>query len=139
MQPPNTLDPQPLRLTPGSDLREALQQHAASQGWQAVFVLAGIGSLRPVALRLAGAEAATVWDEDAELLTLSGTLGAGGLHLHASVALADGRVIGGHVSPGCRVRTTVELLLAVLPAHRFDREVDAATGYAELLPRPRLD
>jgi uncharacterized protein len=129
--------PWPLRLQPGSDLRDALSALAAGAGHEAVFVLAGIGSLRPVALRLAGAASATVFDDDAELLTLSGTVGAGGVHLHASVALSNGRVIGGHVSPGCRVRTTAELLLAVLPAHRFDREPDAATGYAELVVRPR--
>ncbi|MCA3243619.1 MAG: DNA-binding protein [Rubrivivax sp.] len=68
-------------------------------------------TLDPLPLRLAGAEAATVIDEDAELLTLSATVGAGGLHLHACVAIADGRVIGGNVSPGCRVCTTAELVL----------------------------
>jgi predicted DNA-binding protein with PD1-like motif len=134
-----SFDPHPLRLPPGADLRQALQAHCTAQRWQAVFVLAGIGSLRPVSLRLAGTDTATVFDDDAELLTLSGTVGASGLHLHASVALSDGRVLGGHVSPGCTVRTTAELLLAVLPAHRFDREIDAATGYAELVVRPRSD
>lgn len=127
----------PLRLKPGEDLRDALRDRAEQAGWQAVFIVAGIGSLRPVALRLAGAETPTLIDDDAELLTLSGTFGSGGVHLHASVALADGRVLGGHVGPGCRVRTTAELLLAVLPAHRFDREDDAETGCRELVVRPR--
>lgn len=127
----------PLRLHPGDELRSALQAAVEARGLEAAFVLAGIGSLRPAVLRLAGAEAGTVIDEDVELLTLSGSLGPGGPHLHASVALPDGRVLGGHVAPGCRVRTTAELLLAPLPGLRFERAHDAATGYAELVVKPR--
>ncbi|HEY9022710.1 MAG TPA: PPC domain-containing DNA-binding protein, partial [Burkholderiaceae bacterium] len=74
---------------------------------------------------------------DLEILTLSGTLGAGGAHLHMSLSDADGRVLGGHVAPGCIVRTTAEVLLALLDDVRFTREPDAATGYAELHVRPR--
>jgi predicted DNA-binding protein with PD1-like motif len=54
-----------------------------------------------------------------------------------SVADADGRVSGGHVGPGCMVRTTAEVLVALLPAHRFSREHDPATGYQELRVHPR--
>ena len=61
----------------------------------------------------------------------------GGAHLHASLADADGRVLGGHVAPGCIVRTTAEVLLALLDDVRFTREPDAATGYAELHVWPR--
>lgn len=39
---------------------------------------------------------------------------------------------GGHVAYGCIVRTTAELLFALLPEWRFTREPDAATGYDEL-------
>lgn len=43
-----------------------------------------------------------------------------------------------HVVADCRVRTTAEVLLGLLPEWVFSREVDATTGYAELVPRPRL-
>ncbi len=122
----------PLRLRPGDDLREALLAALASHGHTAAFVLSGIGSLAPAQLRLAGAADATVIAGDTEILSLSGTLGSGGAHLHASLSDAQGRVIGGHVLSGCRVRTTAEVLLAVLPGYRFERRIDAATGYAEL-------
>ena len=52
-----------------------------------------------------------------------------------SVADAGGHVLGGHAAYGCTVRTTVELLLALLPDHGFTREPDAATGYDELVVR----
>ena len=73
---------------------------------------------------------------DVELLTLSGSVAADGSHLHASLARADGSVVGGHVAYGCVVRTTAEVLLALLPGWAFTREADAATGYAELRIRP---
>jgi predicted DNA-binding protein with PD1-like motif len=56
--------------------------------------------------------------------------------LEAAVA-AQGRVFGGHAGYGCTVRTTAEVLLALLPAWHFTREADPSTGYAELVVRPR--
>ena len=127
----------PLRLHPGDDLRQALDDALAAQGAEAAFVVCGIGSLREARLRLAGRDELHHAAGDLEILTLSGTLGAGGSHLHASLSDADGRVFGGHVAPGCIVRTTAEVLLAVLDDVRFAREPDAVTGYLELAIRPR--
>ena len=134
---PDALRPVPLRLHPLDDLRRELEAAVAVRQIEAAFVIAGIGSLRPVVLRLAGADETLMLDEDAELLTLSGTVGAGGSHLHASVSLRDGRVLAGHLAFGCVVRTTAEVLLALLPGFRFDRAPDGATGYAELVVTPR--
>ena len=126
----------PLRLNPGADLRAALSTALSAFHHEAAFVVAGVGSLCDAHLRLAGRDETFHVEGDLELLTLSGTLGAGGPHLHASVADAQGRVYGGHVAPGCIVRTTAEILLAVLEDVRFSREPDPATGYAELVVRP---
>ena len=128
----------PLRLNPGDDLRLALDAALAALGAEAAFVVSGIGSLREARLRFAGRDAPQHVVGDLEILTLAGTLGAGGSHLHASVADADGHVCGGHVAPGCIVRTTAEVLLAVLDDVSFTREPDAATGFAELAIRPRV-
>ena len=126
----------PLRLNPGADLRAALSTALSAFHGEAAFVVAGVGSLCEARIRFAGREDVHCVVGDLELLSLSGTLGAGGPHLHASVADADGRVFGGHVAPGCIVRTTAEILLAVLEDVRFSREPDPATGYAELVVRP---
>jgi predicted DNA-binding protein with PD1-like motif len=127
----------PLRLSPGDDLRAALDAVLAAHGVQAAFVVAGIGSLREARLRFAGRDAPHAVAGDLEILTLAGTLGVDGSHLHASVSDADGRVFGGHVAPGCIVRTTAEILLALLDDVTFGRAPDAATGFAELAIRPR--
>ena len=129
------MDTLPLRLRPGDDLRRALETALAAAGARAGFVLAGVGSLAPACVRLADAADAPPQDGPFELLTLSGTLADGASHLHASLARADGTVFGGHVAYGCRVRTTAEVLVALLPAWHFSRQPDAATGYAELVVR----
>ncbi|HYN58408.1 MAG TPA: PPC domain-containing DNA-binding protein [Rubrivivax sp.] len=129
--------PWPVRLQPGDDLRLALQAVVAAQVCAAAFVLAGIGSLRGAQLRLAGAEQPITLSGDVELLSLCGSIAANGSHLHMSVADASGRVLGGHVAPGCIVRTTAEVLLQLLPSWDFKRETDARTGWAELVIRRR--
>lgn len=128
----------PLRLDPGDDLRASIEAAAGALGaGDAVVVIAGIGSLSGAQLRFAGRPEATTIPGDLEILTLSGTVAGGAAHLHASVSDAQGRVLGGHVAPGCIVRTTAELLLAVLPDWAFSRAPDAQTGYAELQVRPK--
>jgi len=69
---------------------------------------------------------------DLEILTLAGSLSPDGAHLHMSVSDADGRVTGGHACVGCTVRTTAEILIALLPGHRFRRMLDDDTGFPEL-------
>ena len=134
----NALPLLPLRLQPCMDLRRALEDVLAQQGCEAGFVVGGIGSLGPAKLRLAGAADALELGGALELLTLAGSVAVNGSHLHASLADAQGRVLGGHLGYGCRVRTTAEVLLALLPRWHFSREPDAATGFDELVPRRRL-
>src|SRR5471030_3098342 len=103
---------------------------------RAGFVLQGIGSLSVAQLRYAGQPQPTELRGDLEILTLAGSVSPDGAHLHMTVSDAQGRVVGGHVGAGCIVRTTAELLLALLPNHRFAREDDALTGFKELAIYP---
>lgn len=122
----------PLRLAPGDDLRAAVEAALRERGVSAAFVVQGIGSLSVAQLRYAGAGSACELRGDLEILTVAGSVSPDGAHLHMSVADAQGQVLGGHVAPGCRVRTTAELLLVLLPEHRFSRVIDPQTGYQEL-------
>lgn len=131
----------PIRLTPGQDLRAALEAAVQSQNCRAAFVLSGIGSLSTAGIRLAGADQLTRLTGCMEILTLSGTVvvdgGKASSHMHMAVSTATGQVLGGHVAPGCIVRTTAEVLLALLPDWQFSREPDFDTGYDELVVRVR--
>ena len=122
----------PLRLEPGADVRIALEAVLVAEHCSAGFVLSGIGSLRVAALRFASADRPSLHEGDLEILTLGGSLSLDGAHLHMSVADAQGAVWGGHVAEGCIVRTTAEVLIALLPGWRFTREADPAIGYREL-------
>ena len=133
------MDLLPLRLLPGDDLRAALEAAVAARAVGGAFVLAGIGSLSRAGLRFAGAAEPQRIDADLEVLTLSGSIAGNGSHLHITLARADGSVLAGHVAPGCIVRTTAEVLLALLPGWELRREHDAATGYDELVVRMQQD
>ncbi len=122
----------PLRLRPGADLRQALEAWMAEQQEQAGCVISAVGSLSVAQLRLAGAAEATAIHGELEILSLSGTLSPDGVHLHIAVAGSSGAVIGGHLGAGSLVRTTAELVIGLLAEWRFCRELDPATGCAEL-------
>ena len=125
----------PIRLTPGQDLRRAIEAATGVRAG-AAFVVSGIGSLSHAELRLAGAQTQRALNEDLEILSLSGTVAVNGSHLHASLSRANGELIGGHVAYGCIVRTTAEVFVMLLPEWEFSREPDPATGYDELVIRP---
>jgi predicted DNA-binding protein with PD1-like motif len=97
-----------------------------------------VGSFTQAVLRYAAQPNGTVLAGPLELVTLAGTLSRDGSHLHASVSDAHGQVKGGHVMPGCVVRTTAEVVVGLLDRWDFSRVEDAATGYKELLAR-RVD
>jgi predicted DNA-binding protein with PD1-like motif len=125
----------PVRLPPGQDLRRAIEETLRNQPCDAAFVLAGIGSLTQARIRFAGAPEPQLICGDLELVTLSGSVTADGAHLHATLATAQGNILGGHVATGCVVRTTAEILLVLLPDWSLSRRPDAATGFAELVVR----
>ena len=127
----------PLRLQPGDDLRQALETWMGEQEEQAGCVISAIGSLSMVQLRFAGPAVATTIHGELEILSLSGTLSPDGAHLHIAVADSKGTLIGVHLCSGSLVRTTSEFVIGLLPEWRFSRELDTATGYAELRITPR--
>ena len=124
-----------LRLNPGEDLRASLDAALKQADAQAAFVVSGIGSLRGASVRFAGAETPARIEGVLEILTLAGSLSPDGSHIHLSVSDGQGRVFGGHAAPGCVVRTTAEILVALLHDWQFSRTHDPLTGYAELMQR----
>lgn len=124
-----------VRLTPGADLRGGVERAFAATGASAGFVAAVVGSLTEARLRLAGRDDGTTVGGPLEVVSLSGTLGAGGAHLHLAVSDGRGAMTGGHLLRGCRVRTTAEVVLGLLPGVVFERPLDPETGFRELAIR----
>lgn len=121
-----------LRLLPGqevfSQLHAFVQQHQLHAGW-----IAGCtGSLTDVALRYAGQDATTRLTGTFEVISLNGTLELTGEHLHLCISDPQGAMLGGHMMPGCTVRTTLELVIGGLETLAFSRQPCALSGYDEL-------
>lgn len=121
------------RLVPGEDLRDAIERLAHEHHVEAGCVLSAVGSLRCATLRLAGAEVFSKLHGPFEIVSLSGTISPDGVHLHMSIAGADGRTVGGHLVHGCAVYTTAEIVVADMAGVRFARMPDPATGFRELV------
>ena len=125
-----------LRLQPGQDLRQSLQQFALAQSIQAGFILSAIGSLQSAAIRFADQPTSQCLLRKFELLSLQGTLSPAGIHLHATIADATGQVLGGHVDNGCIIYTTAEIVIGNCADQQFLRVMDEQTGYLELAIQP---
>ncbi|WP_233501271.1 PPC domain-containing DNA-binding protein [Acaryochloris thomasi] len=121
-----------MRLAPGADVRRELLEIAKQEKISAGTVLSAVGSLSHVYLRFADAKTPTKLPGKHEVLTLSGTIGVDGVHLHMMVANQQGECKGGHLVEGCLVYTTLELVIALMPEVRFRRQVDPDTGFREL-------
>lgn len=126
-----------LRLKPGQDLRLALADFAKARKLHAASIVSCAGSLARVALRYANQPGATIREGHFEIVSLTGTLSAASMHVHASVSDSTGATIGGHLMDGSRIYTTAEIVLAEMPGVEFAREVDSTYGYRELAPRHR--
>jgi predicted DNA-binding protein with PD1-like motif len=125
-----------IRLPPGQDLRTALEAMRARLDAPAMAIATCVGSLDAATLRLAGRTEGTRLVGSFEIVSLTGTLGRDGPHLHAAIADPQGRVVGGHVLPGCTVRTTAEIVAILLDDLAFARAPCPLSGYDELLVRP---
>ena len=127
-----------LRLHPGDDLLECLAAYVKANSLRAAFVVTCVGSLTNARLRFANKPHATELSGHFEIVSLVGTFaGDAGAHLHASISDGDGRVIGGHILPGCLVYTTAEVVLGEALDLVFSRPTDPATTWAELLVESR--
>jgi predicted DNA-binding protein with PD1-like motif/glutaredoxin len=100
----------PLKLAPGSDLRQSLEQLASDQQASG-FVIGVVGNLSRAAFQCPGQHGPTVLEGDLEVITLNGTLSPQGVHLHLSLSDGACQVWGGHLEPGTIVQKGVDLLL----------------------------
>ena len=121
-----------LRLKPNQDLKEELGAVAAHHSIQAGFILTGVGSLRQATLRFANQATPHKFEQKFEIISLGGTLSQSGAHLHIALGDREGKVIGGHLVPGCIVYTTAEIVIGITDEFTFQRSQDQQTGFQEL-------
>ena len=122
-----------LRLLPGQEVVAQLHEFIQQNSLQAAWIAGCTGSLTDVALRYAGQDETTLLNGTFEVISLNGTLELTGEHLHLAVSDPQGAMLGGHMMPGCTVRTTLELVIGELNALAFSRQPCAVSGYDELV------
>ena len=132
-----------IRLMPGDDLKAELLKFTKEQCITSGSVVTAVGSIESVKIRLASASSGS--DPEYierigkyEIVSLVGTMEynekedtAYG-HFHISIADVNGGVIGGHLMDGCKVFTTVEVVIMQVPNVQNKRVLDAKSGYKEL-------
>lgn len=124
------MQPLPLKLAPGSDLRLSLEELAQRDGISG-FVLGVVGNLTKASFQCPGQAEPTVLEGDLEVITLNGTFSPEGVHLHLSLSDGACQVWGGHLEPGTIVQKGVDLLIGVLE----QREGRPARQNAAAAPR----
>jgi predicted DNA-binding protein with PD1-like motif len=121
-----------LRLKPGEDLRKELEALVVREKIQAGSVISAVGSLKEAAIRFANKPNPTILKGNFEVVSLSGTLGLAGNHLHLAVSDGEGKTVGGHLGDGSKVFTTLEIVIGIYSDLKFLRVQDKMTGFKEL-------
>lgn len=131
------MQPLPLKLAPGSDLRLSLEELAQRDGISG-FVLGVVGNLTKASFQCPGQAEPTVLEGDLEVITLNGTFSPEGVHLHLSLSDGACQVWGGHLEPGTIVQKGVDLLIGVLEQRegRPARQTTAAAPRIEIAVLP---
>lgn len=116
-----------LHLDAGSDVRRSLEQLAREQN-AAGFVLSVVGNLSQAAFQCPGKGQPTLLSGQLEIITLQGTVGPGGVHLHLSLSDGHCQVWGGHMEPGTLVLQGADVLVGFTDAAAPARAATAAVG-----------
>ncbi len=121
-----------LRLHPGQDLKIGIDRLIEKYEIEAACVLTCVGSLTTAVLRFANQETSERLDGYFEIVSLTGVLSRYGSHYHIAIADEKGTSYGAHVMDGCKVYTTAEIVIGIIPNCTFLRTFDPQTGYPEL-------
>jgi predicted DNA-binding protein with PD1-like motif len=122
-----------VRLHRGEDLLESIRQVCREKHIQAGVILSGVGCLLRGRVRDASGVNIREIADHCEIVSLNGTVSARRCHVHIALSFEDLNTVGGHLSTGCVINTTCELVIGELPGICYDVEADAETGYDELV------
>lgn len=121
-----------LRLKPGEDLKKAITSYVNEHQVKAGWMVTCAGSLTDYSIRFANQPTASKGSGHFEIVSLTGTVSVNGSHLHISISDSTGKTIGGHLTDGCIIYTTAEIVINESSDLIFTREKDYTTPYEEL-------
>ena len=122
-----------VRLHRGEDLLESIRQVCREKHIQAGVILSGVGCLLRGRVRDASGVSIREIADHCEIVSLNGTVSDQPCHIHIALSFEDLNTVGGHLSTGCIINTTCELVIGELPGIYYGVEEDPETGYDELV------
>lgn len=126
-------------MSPGEDLRNAIEQFVIGQHIEAGWIATCEGSLLAAHLRFANQRQGSILTGPFEILSLGGTVSSNGCHLHIAIADGNGITSGGHLLEGCLVFTAHEIVINSIEEYVFSRHADPETVFRELKGRLAID
>ena len=102
-----------IHLDAGADVRRSLEDLAHRENAQG-FVLSVVGNMGQATFACPGRTSPTVLSGELEIITLQGTVGPQGVHLHLSFSDGDCQVWGGHLEHGSLILKGADLLVGFL-------------------------
>ena len=124
-----------LRLLPGEDFLETVDNYCLKQNIEAAFIGTCVGGLSQVTFRKGVTRERLTLKGNYEIVSMEGTVSKGGTHIHASVSDIDFNVRGGHLTYDTIVQTTAELVIIELESYELSRSKDLLSGYKSLKVR----
>ncbi len=121
-----------LRLHPGQDLKQEIDRLMQARQIKAACILTCVGSLTRAVLRFANQKGSETLTGHFEIVSLTGVLSDRGSHCHLAIADEQGTTLGAHLMEGCKIYTTAEIVIGIIPDCSFLRTFDPQTGYPEL-------
>ena len=122
-----------VRLRRGDDLLLCIRDIAKEKNIRAGIVLSAVGCISKGRVRDASGVRLREITDHCEIVSLNGTVSAQRCHLHIALSKEDLSTIGGHLSTGCIINTTCELIIGELPGVVYGVEEDPETGYDALI------
>ena len=122
-----------VRLRRGEDLLESIRRVCREKNIHAGVIFSGVGCLLRGRVRDASGVNIREITEHCEIVSLNGTVSARRCHVHVALSFEDMHTVGGHLSTGCIINTTCELVLGILDGWTIGIEFDNETGYDELI------
>ncbi len=127
------MDTLTLHLGPGQDVLRSLAELARRERMSG-FVLGIVGNLSKATFQCPGKSNPTVLEGELEIITVNGTFGANGNHLHLSLSDGACQVWGGHLESDSIVMKGADLLLGVLQYHHDDQQQSKPRTEIAILP-----
>jgi predicted DNA-binding protein with PD1-like motif len=116
-----------LRIDPGEDVLESVQEFLRQAGVRQAVVLGGYGTLAAYHLHwvthnhIPTENAFGRGEGGIEILSMNGMVVNGEPHIHVALSTQDG-AFGGHLEPGCKAYVLCEVFFAEVEGVTLDRQ-----------------